>query len=121
MLSEEAMEWIGLKKSEYLSKLITHLVEEDLGFEQFPRFDSYIPQTLEKPDRSFQYTEDKQEVRVYVRTIEVGETVHQVVIGAVFPHQGKEIFVPILSFVTRMDDLVNLFSVGTPLSAPTLN
>ena len=44
--SEEFLEWVGLKKSEYLSWLITELDSSDLGFESFHKFDHLIGSTL---------------------------------------------------------------------------
>lgn len=122
-IPEELESWIGLKKSEYLSLLIENLQEDDFGFEEFHLFDHKLQQTVESPDRSYEEMKDGHQIQTYVRTYSDSKMYHQVVIGTVYVDQKKEleIFLPILTFVTRSEDLVGKFSVGRPKSRPTLN
>lgn len=122
-IPEDVIEWINLKKSEYLSKLIQFQANGDYGFEEFHLFDQYIPGTIENPDKSFETTIDSQKVRIYLKTYKVKSFFHQVVIGAVVPDKEKNanVYVPIISFVTRFDELVKEFCVGEVISRPTLN
>ena len=121
-IPEEIVEWINLKKSEYLSKLIQHQTSDDFGVEEFHLFDSTLPDTIENPDKTFELVEDGQIVRTYLRTYKMKEKFHQLVIGVLVQDKKLEanVFVPILSFVTRKDELVKEFSVGQ-VSRPTLN
>lgn len=123
LISEELAEWIGLKKSEYLSKLIENLATDDFGFERFHEFNHLVTGTIENPDKALEGEEDGQKIRTYIRTYDQGEFFHQVVLGAVIDDKktSNEIFVPILVFVSRNDELVRIFSVGKVLSRPTLN
>jgi hypothetical protein len=112
-LPEEILEWLGLKKSEYLSKLIVNIGPTDFQFEEYLRFEDFIPATLSLPDWSVETIEDKQKVKTFCRTFADPEVFHQIVIGALIPDQDKnEIFVPILSFVTRHESLIKIFSDG---------
>ncbi|WPU63182.1 hypothetical protein [Peredibacter starrii] len=122
-IPEEIAEWIGLKKSEYLSKLIMQVEPDDFGFERYHEFNELIPGTIETPDKVLEGEEDGQKVRTYIRSYNQVEIFHQVVMGVVVTDKNtsSEVFVPILPFVTKKDDLVRLFSVGQVVSRPTLN
>jgi hypothetical protein len=122
-IPEEIAEWIGLKKSEYLSRLIQHQPAGDIGFEAFPRYDRFIPGTIERPDRTYERTEDDQTIRTFVRSYDEDEVFHQVVIGVLLDDKKNKaaVFVPILSFVSTARELVREFSVGSVVGAPTLN
>lgn len=122
-LPEEIIEWIGLKKSEYLSKLLSSQSPNDIGFEEYLRYDKTIPETLENPDQSFESKSDGYVIRTYTKSYLEGEGFHQVVIGGLFPDKEKnsEVFVPILSFVTKFQETMKLFSEGDVLQRPTMN
>ena len=112
-LPEDIVEWLGLKKSEYLSKLIVNIGPEDIQFEEYMRFDEFLPQTLSLPDWSVDAIEDGQRVKTFCRSFAAPEVFQQVVIGAMIADQNKnDVFVPILTFVTRSESLVMLFSSG---------
>lgn len=120
-LPEDMIEWLGLKKSEYLSRLIEHIDQDDVQFEEYLRFDELIPSTLSQPDWSIETREDNQRVKTFCRTFADPEVLHQIVVGALVEDQEKkDVFVPIISFVTRKEKMVNLFSAGK-ISRPTLN
>lgn len=120
-IPEEVAEWIGLKKSEYLSKLIQKQEAGDIGFEEFHLFDSYVPGTIERPDKTFESTDDDKIIRTYVKTYSEKSGFHQVVIGVLIEEKEARVFVPILSFVSRKKQLVMEFSVGNAIQKPTLN
>lgn len=122
-IPEEVAEWIGLKKSEYLSRLIEQQLPGDIGFEEFHLYDSHVPETIEKPDKSYESMEDDQKIRTYIKTYSDKKGFHQVVIGVLLDDKQKQadVFIPILTFVSRKTDIVKLFSVGTVISAHTLN
>lgn len=122
-IPEEIAEWVGLKKSEYLSKLIEKQVPGDLGFESFHLYDQYIPGTIESPDKAFESQDDSQLLRTYVRSYRGDCDFHQVVIGLVMDDQASKanVFIPILSFVSKMDEVVREFCVGEVITRPTLN
>jgi hypothetical protein len=122
-IPEEIAEWIGLKKSEYLSKLIGHQSPDDVGFEQFHLFDDHIPGTIEVPDKVYERMEDDQRLRTYVRSYSEKGSFHQVVIGVLVDDKEKNasVFIPILCFVSKKNELVREFSVGNVITKPTLN
>jgi hypothetical protein len=122
-IPDELEAWIGLKKSEYLSLLIENQQPGDFGFEEYHLFDHKIQGTVETPDRSFEEIIDGNVVQTFVRTYSDSKMFHQVVVGTPYVDKKKEleIFLPILCFVTRSEDLVGKFSVGRPKSRPTLN
>lgn len=96
----------------------------DFGFEEFHQFDKQIPETIQNPDKSYQHEEDDRELRTYVRTYsKTGQTYHHVIVGVVVPDEQTktEVYVPIIFFVTRDDEVVKCFSVGEVMSRPTLN
>lgn len=112
-LPEEIVEWLGLKESEYLSKLIMNIRPNDIQFEEYLRFETYLPETLALPDWSVETLEDKQRVKTFCRTYGHPEFFHQVVIGALIPDQDKvDVFIPIITFVTKNELLIKLFSAG---------
>lgn len=122
-IPEEIAEWIGLKKSEYLSRLIMNQGPDDLSFEHYHLYDSTIPQTIEKPDKTFESTLDHIKVRTYLRSYYQQFTYHQIIIGAVIPDKvsGNEVYVPILSFVTKKSELIREFCEGEVKNHHTLN
>jgi hypothetical protein len=122
-IPDELESWIGLKKSEYLSLLIENLPEGDFGFEEYHLFDDKIQGTVETPDRSYEEVKDGNPVETFVRTYSDSKMFHHVVIGTTYIDRKNEleIFLPILTFVTRSEELVGLFSVGRSKSRPTLN
>ncbi len=120
-LPEEIVEWIGLKKSEYLSLLIENVESEDFRFEEYHRFDNLIPATLSLPDWSVESSEDGQRIKIFCRSFADPEVFQQLVIGALVPDQNKQdVFVPILSFVSRKEALITIFSAGK-VPPPVLN
>lgn len=123
LLSEEAAEWIGLKKSEYLSKLIMQMGDDDIGFEQFHQFDHLIAETLVSPDRAYEDSSDSFKLRISVRTWEDNIPFHQVVVTAIIPDltSNQEVHVPVLTFVTRNVEVLNQWRWGDPIARPTLN
>jgi len=111
-LSEEMAEWLGLKKSEYLSKLIENQRADDYVFEEFIRYEKLVPDTIQHPDRVYERVEDDQRVRTYVRTYE--DKLHQIVVGALIADtkSGNDVFVPIINFITNSIELAQLFGQG---------
>jgi hypothetical protein len=123
LISEELAEWIGLKKSQYLSKLVERWVPGDISFEAYTLFDSFISNTIEQPDKVYELLEDDQKVRTYVKTFTERSGFNQLVLGVVV-EDGKNsahVFIPILTFVTRSHELVKAFSDGTVISGHLLN
>lgn len=123
LIPDEIAEWIGLKKSEYLSKLIEKQIAGDIGFEQFHLFDSFISSTIEFPDKAYESEEDNQIIRTYIRSYNDRGHFHQVVVGVVIDDKknNADVFVPILCFASRKDELVREFCVGEVITRPTLN
>lgn len=122
-LPEEVVEWINLKKSEYLSLLIEKGIPGDFGFEEFHYFNDLVPQTIETPDKSFEDEIDQNVVRTFIKTYSAPVYFHQVIIGGIFMDQKNqaEVFVPIIVFVTKKAETVHLFSRGKVISRPTLS
>lgn len=122
-IPDEVHEWLGLKKSEYLSKLIENQTPDDFGFEEFHLFDQKIQETVENPDKSFEETQDSYNIRTYFKTYSDARMIHHVVIGSIYEDKENkvEVFLPILTFVTRKEELLEVFSVGTVVTRPTLN
>ena len=122
-IPEEIAEWIGLKKSEFLSLLIQKQPVGDIGFEEFHKFDGYIPGTIENPDKTVEWQADDQKLMTYVRSYSEKFLVHQIVQGVVLKDKNTKaiVFVPILSFVTKSDELARELSVGEKVSRRTLN
>lgn len=120
-LPEELVEWLGLKKSEYLSKLIENLEPDDFQFHEYLSFEEFIPVTLATPDWSAESVEDGQVIKTYCRSFNDGRFFHQVVVGVVVSDQNQEdVFVPIISLVTKKDKLVGIFGAGK-VTRPALN
>jgi hypothetical protein len=121
-IPEETAEWIGLKKSEYLSRLIEIQAAGDIGFEEFHLFDNFVIGTIEKPDKTYEFEDDRQKIRSYVKTYAEKNGFHQVVVGVMLNDQDKAwVFVPIITFVTKDEKLVKEFGKGEVIKAPTLN
>lgn len=122
-IPEEIAEWIGMKKSEYLSQLILKAETGDIGFEEYHLYDSYIPSTIESPDKAFQDQVDGYLLRTYLKTYSDQGKFHQVVVGVVIDEtkEKAQVFVPILSFVSRKDLLVQEFCSGAVITYQILN
>ena len=120
LLPAEVMEWVGLKKSEYLATLITHHQNHDIKIEEYHQFNYLMEETIARSDRSFTDEVEGNRLHVYLKSYSHGT---QVVVGAVFqdPQKNSDVFVPILTFISKDNDLIKLFAVGKPLSSPTLN
>lgn len=121
IIPEDTAEWIGLKKSQYLSELIQKQVPGDFGFEEFHLYDEKIPGTIEAPDKAYEFLEDGQKIRMYLRSYMEKKAYHQLVIGVVIEDKTTSVFVPIISFVSRFEELVREFVKGDVISRPTLN
>lgn len=122
-IPEEIAEWVGLKKSEYLSKLIMEVTADDYGFERYHEFNHLVAGTIETPDKVLEGEEEGQKIRTYIRSYQEKENFHQVVLGTVIVDKSfsNEVFIPILVFVTKKGDLVKFFSTGQVVSGPVLN
>lgn len=120
-IPEEVAEWIGLKKSEYLSRLIENLHPDDLGFEKFHLHDHLIPETIDRPDKIIENSKEDYPVRVYIKTYPEKESFHQIILGMMLEDEKSKVFIPILVFVTKFDDLVKEFCQGQVISGPLLN
>ena len=122
-LSEEDAEWLGLKKSEYLSKLIELLGPTDIGFEEYHKFDDHLRGTIQDADRAFTSEDDGRELRTFVKSYMDGQNFHQVVVGVIIKDSknNSEVFVPILIFVSRDAEVVKAFSTGNSQKSPVLN
>lgn len=122
-IPEELEEWIGLKKSEYLSVLIENQPQEDFGFDEFHLFDHLIPDTVEGPDRSFEDKVDGRLLQTFIRTYSDDRMYYHVVLGSPFADEkaGIEAFLLVLSFVTRSEEVVKKFSTGQARARPTMN
>lgn len=120
---EEIAEWIGLKKSEYLSRIIQKQAMGDIGFEEFHLYDNFVPGTIERPDKSFESLDDDQTIRTFVKTYSENNGFHQVVVGVLIDDQknNADVFIPIITFVSKNKELVKEFSVGAVIKGPTLN
>ena len=122
-IPEEVVEWIGLKKSEYLSRLITEQRPGDIAFEEFHLYDDFVQGTIENPDRTYQLKDEDQRIRTYVKTYNNKSLFHQVVIGVLLEDRSSnaDVFVPIITFVSRDNELTKSFSLGDALTRPVLN
>ena len=121
-IPEETAEWIGLKKSEYLSKVIEIQDAADIGFEEFHLFDDFVMGTIERPDKTYEFEDDRQRIRSYVKTYAEKGSFHQVVVGVMLNDQDKAwVFIPILTFVTKNEKLVKEFGKGEAILTHTLN
>jgi hypothetical protein len=122
-ISEEVAEWIGLKKSEYLSRLILKQSQDDIKFEDFHIYDSYIPDSIESPDSIFERIVDQQIIRTYIKSYVKDQEFHQVVIGVILEDKkhNSQIMVPILSFVSINIEVIKEFMEGEKVLSPKLN
>jgi hypothetical protein len=122
-IPEDIVEWIGLKKSELLSQLILEQRPGDISFEEFHLFDRFVPSTIENPDRTYQKNDEDQRIRTYLKSYDVESLFHQVVIGVLVEDRstGSDVFVPIISFVSRDSELIRNFTMGDVLLKPVLN
>ncbi len=122
-LDEETAEWVAQKKSEYLSKLILQMGDGDFGFEEFHQFDYLIPGTIGDPDRSYEDTSEDWPLRTCVKTYAESGNFHQVVVGAIIRDKNSkgDIFVPVLTFVTRKSEVVHEWTTGPTHSRHDLN
>jgi hypothetical protein len=118
-LPEDLVEWIGLKKSEYLSRLIQNAPENDLNFESYHEYDRLIHSTLSIPDWSIEFNEDGQRVKIYCRSHSEKEIFYQIIIGVIILDQTEsEVLVPVLTYVTRFESMTRLFNGGKPQRPP---
>lgn len=108
--SEEFLEWVGQKKSEYLSWLITEQGPDDLGFETYHQFDHLIQSTVERPDESWITSKEDYPLRIFHRTY-AREDLVQIVVLASEKTPGEAL--PILSLVTRSAKVIAHFRIGT--------
>jgi hypothetical protein len=109
-LPDDVIEWLSLKKSEYLSRLIEYSAPGDFEFHQYMEFDELIPNTLSMPDYVHDSEEDGHRLKSFVKTYQEKGVFQQVVVGALLPDQNKQdVFIPILALITRRDEVVRLF------------
>lgn len=122
LIPEDVAEWIGLKKSEYLSRIIQNQELDDISFENFHEFDDFVMGTIENPDKTYESEEDDQRIRTYIRSYSEKSGFHQVVIGVMLDDQSRAfVFIPIITFVSQKDNLIKEFAQGEVLKTHTLN
>jgi hypothetical protein len=107
--SEEFLEWVGLKKSEYLSWLITELGSDDFGFETFHKYDHLIASTLERPDEIW-YSKAEDFPLQFYHKFYSQENLIQIVVMAMEKNRPQGI--PILSVVTKFQKIASFFKQG---------
>lgn len=121
-LPEEIVEWLGRKKSEFLSELICNVESDDFRIEEYQAFEQFIPETLSSPELVFESTEDKILLKTFIKSFSGPQFFQQIVVGAMIPDQnGDEVFVPILTFVSRKQGLIKVFCKGSASIKPILN
>lgn len=112
-IDEETVEWISLKKSEYLSQLIIDLSVDDYGFEDFHLFDSYMTSTLDKPDEIYKSFDDNREINIFHRAYKNEVEFYQIIISlALLDDNQQRVIIPILTFVTKREDLLLKWCIG---------
>lgn len=112
-LSEDVIEWMEQKKSEYLSLLIQNQGADDISFADFHQYDHLISDTLTQPDWVSSVRDQKQIVKMYCKEHLKKDNIFQVVIGFIAEEKvDNEVFVPILSFVTKEHSLAEQFKSG---------
>ena len=118
-LPEDLVEWIGLKKSEYLSRLIQNAPDHDIPFETYHTYDRLIHSTLSLSDWNVEFEEDNQRIKIYCRSHSEEEAFYQIIVGVIILDQSQsEVLVPILTYVTRFESMTGLFNGGKPQRPP---
>ena len=115
--SEEFLEWVGLKKSEYLSWLIAELGPDDFGFDSFHKFDHLVPSTLERADEIWHLKTEDFPLSFYHKS-HPREGLIQIVILATEKKSAQG--VPILSVVTKESKIASFFKQGQRSEGPLL-
>lgn len=125
-IPQQALEDLELKKSEYLAGLLETRQDEDIPFEDFTRYDEFLPLTIDDPDEIFaKEDDDGDHVRTYIKSFQAfGEAFFYVVVCmkvSIKQPEDHEALLPVISFPSTDQDLYKNFAVGERISSMLKN
>ncbi len=117
-LDDETHQVLESKKSIFLAQLLDKRKDDDISYEKFHEYDSYINDVLEDPDEIYRSKDDENdEILCYFKVLSKdNQTFYYLVISMDYgedPESGMQAILPILTFPTTDPDLVKCFTTGT--------
>lgn len=119
-LPEELFQSVEKKKSEYLAQMLSLRGDDDIPFEDFVEYESYIEQSLSQPDEVYELVDDEDDFIVtYVRSfVEKKKSFFYVVVCMkIQSQQTQEIMLPIITFPSMDPSLYQKYKLGERVSS----
>lgn len=120
-LPEELLAWVEQKKSSILAEHLAEREDDDIDFEEFTDFESFLMPTLNDPDEIFVYQDTQgDDLYVYIKAHQKEDTsFYYFALCALPDWENKpdeldetQVFIPILTFPSISGDIYKKYSSG---------
>jgi hypothetical protein len=117
VLSQESLDMIEQKRSKELAKLLQNRTSDDIGIEEFPRFETYIHSNIEDPDEVVEIIDESgDKLFHYIKSYQdQGETFFYIVVCIKIDEdkmKDEEILIPLISFPSVDHELYRCYKIG---------
>lgn len=114
---QEVIDSMEQKKSTFLAELIKHRLPSDIAMEDFPLYESFVTETLQRPDEIFQYEDEEgRKVYTYIKFCEKNKiSFYSFVIClkiSADEETEEDILVPLLSFPSLDVEMYHRYRKG---------
>ncbi len=124
-LKKEVIDMIDQKKSSMLADLLAKRSNVDIPFEDFHIYDQFGALTLSEPDELYRYTEDGEDIFVYIKTHSVQNRSFYYLIVCLYystnEDQMQDILIPILSFPSLDPKIYQEYKKGEQITGTLKN
>lgn len=120
-IPQDALEDLELKKSEYLADLLDRRSEDDIAFEEFSRYDEFLPMSLEDPDEVYAMEDENgDDIHTYIKSFQAfGKAFFYVVVCmrvSIKAPEDHDALLPVISFPSTDQNLYKDYAVGERIS-----
>ena len=113
-LTQDMVEWLSQKKSEFLAWLIEHLSQDDVQVEAYHSFDSEIEATMLQPDFHYRYDWCGQKISVFLRHDHLKSSLWFAMISVEITTKEDVVYYPLLFIPTKDKAWLNYWLQGEP-------
>ena len=113
-LTQDMVEWLSQKKSEFLAWLIEHIPQNDLKIESYHSYDDQIEATMLDPDYHYRYDWSDQKLSIFVRHDHEKTSLWFVMISVEISTKEDVVYYPLLFIPTKDKSWLNYWFQGDP-------
>lgn len=129
-LPKEVLDWVEQKKSSILAEHLIERDDDDISFELFSDYDSYLMPTLDHPDEIYiNKDQEGDEFYAYIKAFEADEETFYYYALCTLPEWEEkpenldemQVFIPILTFPSTDGNIYRKYSAGKKYSGKLKN